>query len=215
MENNKTVKYDMFDLKFLTDTCSKLESILEHIEDNMQFNVESCNRDEDDLNYQYNSHRDIRRVIDDMDCAIMKEFGQHPLQSWIGIDGFNPVLMGKIAGSIRFSPPKRNTTSNSTGRERWAHSEGALLTFCGLENRNNKNIKANRFLNKYIMAQVIELTAENYSYRELNYKYTTTLEEALPNASAEYIKSEALRNTAVYFMKEIYNYMTQTEDVNE
>ena len=209
---------EMYDLKFLTDTCIKLEYIFDHVTDNIDFNLYTCNRAEEELPYQYTCRADITGTIQYIEDSIVNEFAKHPLHEWsLSIGGINPVLMGKIAGSIRFSPPKRNSTSNSTGRERWAHSLNALLTFSGLENRNNKNTKANQSLNRYIISQTEELIVNNNKYKELYEKYESSIENFLMRQSdfvsldvhRVFIRNESLRNTATYFMEEVYNFMTK------
>ena len=127
----------------------KLRDLNTHLLDNYYYNVDQCMRGEDEPYIV--ARQDILTAFDRIEhehilngLAVLVE--EHELwDTWgrlnIGNDNlYQKELFGVVLGLIRFSPPKTNKqSSNGSGKERWAHSEGSLLHYCGFGNSNNPN----------------------------------------------------------------------------
>ena len=146
------------DLKFFADVYCKLKDVSYHVEDNYNYNLNSCARSSND-NFMQDRQNILKNISDivynPVELNISDLVEEHELwQSWGEENIYNDdqkQLLGVILGLIRFAPPKTyKKMSNNTGKERWAHSEGSLLNYCGLGNSNNPN--------RHLRDAILELT---------------------------------------------------------
>ena len=200
------------DLKFLVDLHTKIQNIHDQVVDNIHFNSR-CNRDTENLPYQNDWENRFFLMKEKVWEDISIEVENHPVWEWASqLKGIRGDLLGLIVGSIRFTPPKTNITSNDSGRERWAHSIGALLTFCGLNDRNNnqKQYHNNSRVLDHIRDQVFMLIQEGNSYHAPYQKFIQLQREAYksnyyePSILEKKIKDQAVYNMQILFMKHIY-----------
>ena len=206
-----------YDLKFLADVQMKVDNVREHILDNIDFNLR-CGRKEEDLR----SKTVLRETIDsELTSRISSEIRtlvhQHPLWTDWGKDfeGISPVLFGRVVGMIRFSPPKKNVTSNDTGRERWAYSADSLVNYCGFGNGRNYNSTMfncmsdliNDLLehnNAYSTSFGLLLDAkENNMLANLQANVDSSLTE-LNDIQFERVYRDVFRTVAVQFIRDMY-----------
>ena len=197
-----------YDLKFLVDFHTKVYNLVEQIEDNINYNIR-YHRNLEDLEYQNDWNDEVERMREKLLSHISKEVENHPVWEWASqLNGIRGDLLGLIVGSIRFWPPKINVTSQDSGRERWAHSVGALLTFCGLN--SGKQYHNNSQILKYIRDQVFILIKEGNSYHAPYQKFIEMQRESYKNSTLELdtmdkkIKEQAVYNMCILFMKHIY-----------
>ena len=207
-----------YDLKFLADVQMKVDNIREHVLDNIEFNLR-CGRKESDLSSKIVLMDTIDneltyKIADEIDTLIQ----QHPLwKEWgSAFEGVNPVLFGRVVGMIRFAPPKKNVTSNDTGRERWAYSADSLVNYCGFGNGRNYN---NTMFN--CMSDLINNLLEhknsysNYFGLLLDTKEGNMLANLQTNVDAsvtelndvqfERVHRDVFRAVSVQFIKDMYD----------
>lgn len=207
------------DLRWLADTGFKIEKLREYIQGNVEFN-KLHGRTETDLSYQMNTIFSLEEIECDLDEDIANEVMSHPAYPWLsGIKGIDEHYVGKILGSIRFWPPKKNATNEGTGKHRYAHTRGALLTYCGLGNNtattknpnSSKMRESNQKLNQYIFKQIDSLLAAKSHYHtyfqaELSASLTQHVDSGykINEYVNEQLAQRARKATAILFLCHIY-----------
>ncbi len=209
---------EMHDLRWLADTSFKVEKLREYIQGNVEFN-KLHGRTENDLSYQMNTISALETIEDNLSDDISDEVTSHPAYQWlVQIDGIDHEYIGKILGSIRFWPPKKNTMNEGTGKSRWAHTRGALLMYCGLGNsvitkypNSSKIRESNEKLNKYIYEQIDSiLMAKSHYYTYFQSELSAATFQHINDGYElnDYVNSQleqrAKKATAILFICHIY-----------
>src|SRR3989344_6480971 len=140
----------------------------------------------------------FKKDVDALSNKINRELDtlvrEHPAWHWLQkVDGINPALMGHILGSVRLWPPDGRKVNEMTGKERWAHSRGALLMYCGMVTgkRNDMNFSTTNIIIKDCVFEQVKLFIDKkngyYSYfmKQTNDQY-------------------ALKNTVILFLNHIW-----------
>ena len=201
----------LYDLKFLVDLNTKFYNILDQIDNNISYNVQ-CSRNPESMSLQDTWMANTNEIMAKLYYNVDTLIPNHPVWEWASqLRGINGGTLGLIVGAIRFWPPKVNVVSSENSRERWAHSIGALLTFCGLS--MNKTYHNNSHILEYITEQVHILTRPGNSYympynkfislQYSDYKNNSDNDIDLDEIDLK-IEEQAFYNTCILFMKHVY-----------
>lgn len=211
-------------LKWLVDTNFKVEQLIDCIAENIDFN-KSFGKDDEDLDYQLSTVKSVKEIHNYLEANLVKELETHPAWNWLSkINGIDPVIMGKLVGAIRFWPPKKNVINENTGKSRWAHSQGALLMYCGLgivqdnqgmmrpqEQKEGHARNANYKLKNYILSQVdLFLEVKNKYFDYYSAERENLINQYTENGISPFgentpkLHTYAARATAVLFISHLW-----------
>jgi hypothetical protein len=192
----------IYKLKWLVDVTEKVNRLIEYVDNNIDYSL-SHGQNEDDLKFQLLTKNKFLELNREIGEGISEELEFHPAWPWLNeIPGLDPLLSGKVIGAIRFWPPKNNVANPITGKERYAHSRGAILMFCGLAYSKGKddNSNPNYKLKKYLYSQVEKFLEVENKYYDYFIEYRNELEKNSNEATSEASSyMSALKSTATLF----------------
>ena len=210
---------DVSKLQWAVDIFYRIERLIDLIENNLNYNQIRSKDTSLDLSLQNLTKEKLVAVNSELERQIGTEIANHPGWAWLNsIKGIDPMLMGKVVGGIRFWPPEKNITNANTGKERWAHSCGALLMYCGLGvyDKQREVRSMNLRLKKYIFDQTVKFIAQNNSYAKYYEMKRGTKENVSLSSPIDPVQNaldiRALRMTAILFMTHLWYVVQSTID---
>ena len=222
-----------YDLKFFADMHCKLADLSLHLNDNYWYNIDQCMRGEDEPHMV--ARRDVINSVSNIwgnhvNPGLSDLVKEHELwdvwgESNIGDNVRQQTLLGVVLGLIRFEPPKNTKkTSNRSGKERWAHSEGSLLNYCGFGSGTSPNRHIRNVLCELVNSMVFGSDEEHpymktqFDAKYPNYKvaYMNTYRISMEDFDVRddvKIVSSIISNMAMELVVTIYNTYHRSQSI--